>query len=155
MRHNFYFGISCLLLLYLPSCTVEDKCWGAPCADNINFQLIDKTTQQDIVFGINPKYKIDSMQLNLKADFRIGIHENGLATVTGDYRGLQTSTGKRPLDTAYLRLTYIDIDTLVISYTHEPKNCCKALGGYGKIISIKYNGQLAQKTGDYFKFEKL
>ena len=154
MKHNLYFVITCLLFFFYTSCTVENKCWGYRCVDPILFQLIDKSTQQDLVIGVNQKYKIDSMQLNLKPDLRIGTHENLLSRVSGDNNGLRTSTGKKSLDTSYLRLTSVDIDTLIINYTHEPNNCCSAFGGYGKIISIKYNGQLTIKTGDYYKFEK-
>ena len=135
--------------------TCESKCWGKRCSDPINFKLVNKLTQQDLVSGANPKYHIDSMQLNRLPDFNLGIYNiNFLSRVYGDINGLSTSTGVSSVDTSYLRLTSTDIDTLVISYLHEEKDCCGNFGGYGKIVSIKYNGQVAMKDGINYKFEK-
>ena len=134
--------------------TCESKCWGLACSDPINFKLIDKVTQQDLVFGASPRYQLDSMQVNRSPDFTIGYTANYLSTVKGNYSGLLTSTGKGAIDTSYLRLTFNDIDTLVISYIYDKNDCCNNFGGYGKITSLKYNGVLASKDGENYKFEK-
>jgi len=154
MKHCFFLGVLVTVSLFFSSCVIEEKCWGSSCSDPINFQLIDQITQQDLVFGGSPKFKLDSMQLNKKADFTIGYHSNYLSTVTGDYHYLQTSTGNGSVDTSYLRLTYNDIDTLITAFVVENTECCRQYGGYGKIAGIKYNGKAATKIGNYFKFEK-
>jgi hypothetical protein len=71
-----------------------------------------------------------------------------------NYNGLQISTGKGAVDTSYLRLTYNDIDTLIINYLYEDRECCSSVNGYGKIASVKYNGKVAVKIGEVYKFEK-
>jgi hypothetical protein len=131
----------------------EGKCWKATCSDPIVFRLLDKATQQNLIFGTNSKYKLDSLQLNKRPDFRIGQYDNLLSEVSCDSERLFTASGEYA-DTSYLRLTHTDIDTLVINYIRENNQCCVPYGGYGKIGLIKYNGKVAQKNGDIFKFEK-
>jgi hypothetical protein len=66
------FGVHILGFTIIASCcfaTCEKKCWGADCADPVIFQLIDKSTQQDLVLGANPKFKLDSMQLKAGPSF--------------------------------------------------------------------------------------
>ena len=133
----------------------EDKCWGRVCAEPISFKLLDKLTQQDLVFGTIPRYTIDSMQLNRSPDFTLGYHMNHLSNInTIGYNYLVISTGRATPDTTYLRLAYNDIDTLIITYAYEQKDCCDNFGGYGKITSIKYNGVIATKDSLAYKFEK-
>lgn len=148
------FILAIFIILQFCFATCESKCWQVYCADPINFKLTDKFTQQDLVFGTNPRFKTDSMQLNKSPDFTIGYHPNYLSTVSGSSLGLLTSTGKTAHDTCYLRLTFTDIDTLFINYVYDNNDCCNNFGGYGKIVSIKYNGQTAAKDGENYKFEK-
>ena len=147
------FILSAFLIISFNFATCESKCFRTICVESINFKLIDKLTQVDLVFGI-PRYKLDSMQLNRSPDFSLGFTMNFLGRVGGSYDGLSTSTGVSAVDTAYLRLAYNDIDTLLISYTREHTDCCNNFGGYGKIVSLKYNGQQAIKDGANYKFEK-
>jgi hypothetical protein len=140
------------LVYYLAAC--EKKCWEVNCADQLNFQLIDKSSQLDLVFGITPRYKLDSMQLNKLPDFSLGHHQNFLGSIHGDSHGLYTSTGDHPVDTTYLCLTFNDIDTIIINYIYEVNRCCTSFKGYGKINGIRYNGKIAAKKGEFYKFEK-
>jgi len=148
------FILSAFLIISFSFATCESKCYDRICTDPINFKLIDKLTQEDMVFGAIPRYTVDSMQLNKAPDFSLGFTMNFLGRVIGNYEGLSTSTGVFSVDTAYLRLTYNDIDTLVISYIREQSDCCNNYGGYGKIVSLKYNGLVAIKDGTNYKFEK-
>jgi hypothetical protein len=141
-----------ILAFYLTSC--EAKCWQVRCSDELNFQLVDKSSQQDLVFGITQKYRLDSMQLNKLPDFKLGLHQNFLGRITGDYHGLHVSTLEYPIDTSYLRLTFNDIDTITIHYIYEANKCCTSYKGYGKIGAIKYNGKTVIKNGEFYKFEK-
>ena len=140
------------LAFYLTSC--EAKCWQVRCSDELNFQLVGKSSQQDLVFGVTQKYKLDSMQLNKLPDFNLGFHQNFLNSITGDSHGLHTSMGGYSVDTSYLRLTFNDIDTIIINYIYEVNKCCTSYNGYGKIGTITYNGKTVTKNGEFYKFEK-
>ena len=129
------------------------KCFGESCSDTINFKLIDKTTQNDLVFGPAPKYKLDSLQLNKDVDFNLGRHSNFIGTVSGNWNRLQAST-YAPIETMYLRLSYDDIDTINVQYQYIENDCCENVNGYGRIQSIFYNGQTAEKVDDNYRFIK-
>jgi hypothetical protein len=148
-----------LILAYsLAGC--EAKCWQAKCTDDIVFQLVDKATQQNLVFGPGKKYSKDSMQLNKVPDFNLGITGNLLANVNVDNSktspvSLIFTTGKPVAGNSYLRLSYNDIDTLTIEYSYEETKCCKGSNMYGKPGSIKYNGLPATVGNNgIYKFEK-
>ena len=143
-----------IFTLVFNSCYIEDKCFSFSCTEQFNFQLIDTITRGDLVFGFNPLFKLDSMQLNKAPDFILEMHYHFLGRVSGSPYGLTTSIGEFTVDTSYLRLTYNDIDTLIINFTRAANDCCTSAGGYGKIVSIRYNGKLAQKSGDNYLFEK-
>ena len=148
---KYILGLTIIATYGLTSC--EDKCWGAECAETITFKLFDKTTGQDLVSGVNPTFYWDSIQLKSQADFEFGTNHL-LGDVYENSRLLNIFTKRAAADTSYLRLSYTDIDTLIISYTYQRQECCGTVGGFGKINMIKYNGQTAQKTGTYFTFEK-
>ena len=151
---TWVYNLSILIIVTCGYTACEDPCYGRSCADVINFKLIDKATQQDLLFGVNPKYKIDSLQLNLKPEYTLGVYANLAGRVYGNDGYLSISTSIPEDDTTYLRLAYNDIDTLSIQYSFEENDCCSKFGGYGKIISIKFNGKTALKEGEYYKFEK-
>jgi len=129
------------------------KCFGESCSDIINFKLIDPNTQNDLVFGAAPKYKLDSLQLNKAIDFNLGKHSNFIGIVSGNWERLQVST-YAPIETMYLRLSYDDIDTINVQYQYIENDCCESVNGYGRIQSVRYNGQTAEKVGDRFIFPK-
>jgi hypothetical protein len=135
--------------------TCEKKCFNTRCTQNIGFVLTDKVTQQDLVFGANKKYSRDSMQLNFKPDFRLGVHENfanDVYLIPTNNQLLFTNTGREAVDTTYLRLAYNDIDTIIVQHSREQNDCCTS--GFGRIVSIKFNGLPARQTGDVYSFEK-
>ena len=143
-----------IVSFFIWSCIPEGKCWKATCSDPIDFRLIDKATQQNLIFAVNSTYKLDSLQINKRPDFRIGYHENFLSQVVGDTTRLYPLVGLEYPDTLYLRLAYNDIDTLVIDFIRQRNECCTVYGGYGKIGAIKYNGKVAGKVGEIFRLEK-
>jgi hypothetical protein len=49
MKHLVYLLSLTIFSFFISSCVIEEKCWGSSCSDPINFQLIDKATQQDLV----------------------------------------------------------------------------------------------------------
>ena len=148
------FTLTIFIISLFSFATCEDKCFARVCVEAINFKLIDKLTQQDLVLGANPRFSPDSMQLNKSPDFSLGYHPNYLSTVNQTGNNLIASTGISARDTAFLRLAHNDIDTLIITYAYDQKECCDNFGGYGKIVSIKYNNLLAAKDVDIYKFEK-
>jgi hypothetical protein len=149
-----------IILIVVSSLTgCESPCWQAKCTDDVVFQLVDKATQQNLVFGAGKKYSNDSMQVNKVPDFNLGNTGNLLAYVAIDNSkaspvSLILNTSKPLVSTAYLRLTYNDIDTLTIEYSYEETKCCKGSNMYGKPGSIKYNGFPAAVSNGIYKFEK-
>lgn len=130
-----------------------NKCFGEYCSDIIKYQLIDQNTQNDLLFGANPIYKLDSLQLNRTVDFQVGKHANFISTVSRNGDVLQMSSYS-PLETMYLRLSSNDIDTLIVQYQFVDNDCCERFGGYGSIVRIQYNGEMAEKAGDVYRFIK-
>ena len=130
-----------------------NKCFGEYCSDIINFKLIDQNTQNDLVLGAPPKYKLDSLQLNKAVDFNLGKHSNFIGIVSAGGDRLQVSPYV-PRETLYLRLSYDDIDTINIQYQYVENDCCESVNGYGRIQSVSYNGQTAEKVGGNYIFLK-
>ena len=136
-----------LLFICIESC---DPCLGTgySCADPFSFRLIDKITQQDLVFSPTPVYPKDSVYLT---------------TTLQGYTGPQSYTDSNkfnsmlliPLDTFYLRISATDTDTLLMSYHFVKEKCCNySSRGFGKLFSIKYNGVVAPKSGETYLFKK-
>ncbi len=138
-----------LCLISLPLLFIHrDPCLSIrTCADAFAFKVVDKLSQQDLVFGSPSLYSPDSVYLL-----------TNLSGYTGKMSRVDNSefisTLVIPADTFFLRLTSIDTDTLLISYDYVKTKCCNSLKGYGKIQSIKYNGINTFKEGHTFIFEK-
>ena len=146
--------IVCLFSVVLFSFSDCNKsCWGEYCSDFINFKLLEQNTQNDLVFGVAPRYKLDSLQINRVVDFNLGRHSNFITTISGNWQNLQVSTDE-PVETMYLRLSYNDIDTINVQYQYIDNDCCEKFKGYGQIINIRYNGEIVQKVGENYNFIK-
>ena len=140
-----------LLMLMIYAATAHcDRCIGTgfgECAESFSFQIVNKITQQDLVFGQNSVYSPDSVYL---------------FTTRQRYPGHRSSVDSNkffcflniPVDTLYLYLTSADTDTLLITYGYVKAPCCRIAPGYGKILGIKYNGVTAKRQGDIFQLPK-
>jgi hypothetical protein len=117
------------------------------CADLFYFRVVDKVTQQDLVFTSSPVFQKDSVFLTTN---RVGY--TGSMSFTDSTRFM--SRLSIPVDTFFLRFGANDVDTLLMKYDYVKVKCCKMASGYGKIQGIKFNGVLAKKAGDTFIFEK-
>src|SRR5262245_55025494 len=93
-----------LMLMIYPATVQCNRCIGlgfSECADSFSFRVIDKITQQDLVFGKNRVYNADSVYL---------------FTARSSYPGRWSSVDSNkffslltiPLDTFYLYLTAAD-----------------------------------------------
>jgi hypothetical protein len=107
------------------------------CVDPVPFRIIDKGTRRNALLGLNARYSRDSISF-LLTDYQSGIagyKELYLNASTLSEDDLQVQW-YQPHDTLLIRLTYKDIDTLVINYSAKPSECC---GNFSTITSIQYN----------------
>jgi hypothetical protein len=127
---------------YCNKCIDDDK----GCADSFYFNVVDKITGQNLVFGSSPVYNADSVYLTTTRQGYLG---------KMSYAGNDKfqSTLLIPVDIFYLRFSATDTDTLMIQYNFVKDHCC-ASGQYGKVGSILYNGVEAEKVNDVFIFKK-
>jgi hypothetical protein len=142
-------AILMILMIYPP--TVQcDRCIGTgfgDCAESFSFRIVNKITQQDLVFGRNRVYDPDSVYL---------------FTTRPSYPGRWSSVDSNrflsllplPLDTFFLYLTSADTDTLLIKYDYVKAPCCRIDPGHGKVLLIIYNGIAVRKQGDIFELPK-
>lgn len=126
-----------------------DPCYGERnnCADSFLFRVVDKVTQQDLVFSPAPVYQKDSVFLTTNRPGYSGPMSYRDSTKFMSALAI-------PVDTFFLRLSASDVDTLLMDYDYVRVKCCKIGSGYGKIKGIKFNGVPAKKAGDTFIFEK-
>jgi hypothetical protein len=137
-----------VLLLLLSGCNICDKDHCVEMPEPFKFKIIDRDSNEDIVFTINPRYHRDSIRL-----FYFGTEgeiEIPLDTIGYD-RHRVFSTQTLPLISAiefrkdfYLQLSFNDIDTLLIDVKQIDLECCTVFQYAGSYI----NGQLFNKSRD-------
>lgn len=119
---------------------------GDSCADSFDFNVVDKTTGQNLVFGSSPVYDVDSVYLTTTLQGYLG----KMSYAENDRF---QSALLLPVDIFYLRFSATDTDTLRMQYQFVKDNCC-ANGQYGRVSSIQYNGVEAEKINGIFILRK-
>jgi len=119
-----------------------DRCIHHSFADPFAFNIVNKSTGKDLIFGTSPVYNPDSIYfLNNPSGYgngsSLGIRSNYLSWELVE-----------PTDTLFLRLTPTDTDTLLLSYKYIEGHCCNSPKGFGQLRSIKYNKNIAIKNKD-------
>ena len=116
-----------------------DPCIHQSCADPFAFNIVDKSTGKDLIFGTSPVYNPDSIYfLNNPS----GHANGGTLGIRSNYLSWELI---EPIDTLFLRLTSTDTDTLFLSYKYIEGDCCNSPKGFGQLRSIKYNKNIAIK----------
>jgi hypothetical protein len=137
-----------LALIFMSAVPYCNKCInnGDSCADSFDFNVVDKTTGQNLVFGSSPVYDADSVYLTTTLQGYLG-------KMSYAQNNKFQSALLIPVDVFYLRFSATDTDTLIMQYNFAKSNCC-ANGQYGRVRSIQYNGVEADKVNDVFIFKK-
>lgn len=135
------------LVFILSSC---DPCLTFRCTGPFAFKIIDNTTRKDLVFGTPSIYRADSIYLWPDLNGYPGSYAR-----TDSLNHQFTSDLIFPKDTLYLRVTFADIDTIIINYERIRNKCCDSRAeGYKRIRGMRFNGRVAVKEGGAFIFEK-
>ncbi len=137
--------LALILISAVPYC---NKCIdeGDSCADSFLFNVVDKASGQNLVFGSSAVYDSNSVYL---------------VTNRPGYQGKMSypninrfkSALLIPVDTFYLRLSANDTDTLLMQYDFVKSKCC-VNEVYGRVSGIKYNGIITEKVNDIFILNK-
>jgi|GEM_PF-6167304 len=126
---------ACLLIIVV----FLSACCGAPhhtaCADSFNFKLLDKISGLPIQINDNLLYE------KVKDTGVVG-----WAVIWPKNAGYIAEPGFTS-DSAFLRISSTDIDTLVMSWNHSSTNCCP---NYGHLDALKYNGEIATFQNNSF-----
>lgn len=134
-------GYGILVLIYLLIFISSCECVVKVCAAPFSFRVVEKQTQKDLVFGPNPIYQKDSVHIQETHVFHV---QN-----KGFICDLVT-----PIDTLYLKLSSMDMDTLVLTYKFNDSQCCPNPKGLATVTSMDFNGKRAPTREGYFIFEK-
>jgi hypothetical protein len=146
IKYIEYTGLVSLLFL-LSNC---DPCLIKRCAGPFAFKIIDKTTRKDLVFVATPVYSKDSIYLWPNPTGFPGSY-----AVADTRNNKFTSDLIFPKDTLYLRLSFTDIDTIIMNYERIKNKCCDSRAEeYKRIRGMRFNGRNVVKEGDNFIFEK-
>lgn len=119
-----------LLLCTFSSC---DPCDNLDCASNVDYlQLrIVNAGGTDLLFGSNRRYNPDSIRFYSLTGADTLFHNSQTFPLSGTgYDSILIARFGITTQTAYMRLTNGDVDTLQLSYSSYDTKCC------GKITSI-------------------
>ncbi len=134
-----------ILISAVPYCNkcIDD---GDSCADSFSFNVVNKASGQNLVFGSSAVYDSNSVYL-------VTTRPGYLGKMSYPEIDRFKSALLIPVDTFYLRLSATDTDTLLMEYDFVKDKCC-ANERYGRISGINYNGITAEKVNGVFIFRK-
>jgi hypothetical protein len=145
MQFKSLFFILFLFLLF--SCSSE-PCKQANCSDEFQslFRVINKTTGTDLVFGPSRIYDGNGIKIfsvkNGDTVFQNYKAERWMGSDSALFLKLASK-----IDTVYVQLNGLDVDTMVLSYGQTTSRCCWS---YKSVISVNFNntGEQTNKAGE-------
>ena len=144
---------SCLLLLaliltrLLPGCYTCDKrdCVEAP--HPFQFRMLDRTTQEDLIFSENPLYPPDSLRLYYyedgeEVDLQLQVWTGELDYSILSNQILPYLSGSKFIKDYYLQLSHVDTDTLLLDVKQIDLECCIVF----QWAESYYNGRVLKRS---------
>ena len=130
-------------VVFVQSCECVVK---PPCNGEFSFKVVNRATHQDLVFGPNAVYSVDSIKmLNTNDTIPPSFVTQGFNHLDCYING----TG----DTLYLKLNASDIDTLLLSFRNTRHTTCCPSGGR-VVTGIRFNNIQTQQDSSVFILEK-